>query len=198
MSSFSEPLPHSLFKGATDGHHLAHRLHLRAQRGIGAGEFFELPLGNLDHYIIDGRLEAGGRLARDIVADFVQPIAHRQLGCNLRDRKSRSFRRQRRAARNARVHLDDDHASGPRIDGELHVRSACIHADLAQAADRAVAHHLVFAIGERLRRRHRDGIAGMHPHRIEILDGTDDDDVIRQVAHHLQLVFLPSQHALFD
>ena len=64
--------------------------------------------------------------------------------------------------------------------------------------ERAVAHHLVFAIGQRLRGRDRDGIAGMHAHGIEIFDGADDDGVVGQIAHHFQLEFLPAQRALFD
>ena len=85
-----------------------------------------------------------------------------------------------------------------RIDRELDVRSAGIDADLAQAAQRGVAHHLIFAIGERLRGRDGDGIAGVHAHRIEVFDGADDDGVVGQIAHDLQLEFLPAQHAFFD
>ena len=85
-----------------------------------------------------------------------------------------------------------------RIDGELHVGAARIHADFAQAAERAIAHHLVFAVGKGLRGGHRDGIAGVHAHGVEVFDGADDDAVVGQVAHHLQLEFLPAQHALFD
>ena len=57
---------------------------------------------------------------------------------------------------------------------------------------------LILAVGERLRRRDCDRIAGVHAHGVEILDGADDDDVVGQVAHHLQLEFLPSQHVFFD
>ena len=38
----------------------------------------------------------------------------------------------------------------------------------------------------------------MHAHGIEILDRTDDDDVIFGIAHHLKFKFLPSEHRLFD
>ena len=106
-----------------------------------------------------------GRTLRDVVADFVEPVADRELGGDLGDREAGGFRRQRGTARNARIHLDDDHAPVFRIDGELHVGAAGIDADFAQAADGAVAHHLVFAIGQRLRRRDGDGIAGVHAHR---------------------------------
>ena len=61
-----------------------------------------------------------------------------------------------------------------------------------------VAHHLIFAVGERLRGRDGDGIAGVDAHRIEVFDRADDDGVVRQVAHHFQLVFFPAEHALFD
>ncbi len=84
------------------------------------------------------------------------------------------------------------------IDGELHVGAARIDADFPQAANGAVAHHLVFAVGKGLGRRHRDRIAGVHAHRIEILDRADDDAVVGQVAHHLELEFLPAERALFD
>ncbi len=84
------------------------------------------------------------------------------------------------------------------IDGELHVRAAGIDADLAQTCERAIAHHLIFAIGQRLRGRDGDRIAGVHAHGIEILDGADDDRVVRLVAHHFQLEFFPAEHALFD
>ena len=36
-------LPQRCFEGAADGHHLADRFHLRAERGVGAGEFLERP-----------------------------------------------------------------------------------------------------------------------------------------------------------
>jgi len=38
----------------------------------------------------------------------------------------------------------------------------------------------------------------VHAHRIEVLDGADDDNVVLQVAHHLELEFLPANDGLFD
>src|SRR6202011_1954044 len=114
------------------------------------------------------------------------------------DGKSRSLGSQCRAARDARVHLDDYHTSGFWMNGELHVRATGIDANFAQTADGAIAHHLVLAIGERLGGRHRDGITRVYAHRIEVFDRADDDHVIRQVAHHLQLEFLPSEDVFFD
>ena len=187
-----------LFERAADGHHFAHALHLRAQHGFGAGEFFKLPARNFRDHVIDGGLKTGGRFARNIVLDLVQAITHGQLRGNFRDGETGGLRRQRRAARDARIHLDDHHAAGFGIDGELHVRSAGIDADFAQARERGVAHHLIFAVGQRLRRRDGDRIAGVHAHRVEIFDGADDDGVIGLIAHHLQFEFLPAQNAFFD
>src|SRR6185312_12560263 len=64
--------------------------------------------------------------------------------------------------------------------------------------ERGVAHHLVFFVSERLHRRDRDGIAGVHTHRIEIFDGTDDYAVVHPVAHHFHLEFLPADQRFFD
>ena len=38
----------------------------------------------------------------------------------------------------------------------------------------------------------------MDAHCVEVFDGADDDGVVGQVAHHLHLVFLPTQDALLD
>ncbi len=38
----------------------------------------------------------------------------------------------------------------------------------------------------------------MHAHGVEVLNGADDDDVVGEVAHHLELVFLPAEDAFFD
>ena len=46
-------------------------------------------------------------------------------------------------------------------------------------AHRGVAHALVLLVGERHRRRDGDRVAGVHAHRIEVLDRADDDDVVR-------------------
>ena len=43
-----------------------------------------------------------------------------------------------------------------------------------------------------------DRIAGMHAHRIEVLDRADDDAVVALVAHHLHLEFFPAQHRFLD
>ena len=62
----------------------------------------------------------------------------------------------------------------------------------------AVAHGLVFAVGERLRGGDGDGIARVDSHGVEILDGADDGHVVLEIAHHFKLEFLPAQDAFFQ
>src|SRR5437868_7849482 len=75
-------------ESAADGHRLAHRLHLRPESFFCARELLELPFRNLDNHVIDGRLEAGRRLPRDVVGNFVERVADREASGNLRNGKS--------------------------------------------------------------------------------------------------------------
>jgi hypothetical protein len=85
-----------------------------------------------------------------------------------------------------------------RADRELHVRAAGIDADLAQHRHRGVAHDLVFLVGQRLRRCDGNRVAGVHAHRVEVLDRADDDAVVLAVAHHLHLELFPADQRLLD
>jgi len=64
--------------------------------------------------------------------------------------------------------------------------------------DRGVAHALVLLVGQRHRRRDGDRVAGVHAHRIEVLDRADDDRVVLAVADDLELELLPAEDALLD
>ncbi len=186
-------------EGAPDGHGLADRLHGGGEGRLGAGEFLEGEAGDLGDDVVDGGLEGGrGRPPGDVVVDLVERVADGELGGDLGDRKARRLGGEGGGARDARVHLDHDHAPVLGIDRELHVRPTRLDADLAEHRDRGVAHDLVFLVGQRQSRGDGDRIAGMHPHRIDVLDGADDDAVIRLVADDLHLVFLPAEHALLD
>jgi hypothetical protein len=188
-----------LLEGAADRHHLADRFHRGGERRLGAGKFLEREARDFRDHVVDGRLERGGRrAARDVVRDLVERVSHGELRRDLGDGKPGRLRGERGGTRHARVHFDDDEAPVGRIDRELHVRAAGLDADLAQHRDRGVAHDLVFLVGERERRRDGDRIAGMHAHRIDVLDRTDDDAIVFFVAHHLHLEFLPAQHRFFD
>ena len=181
---------------SADGHDLADGLHARGQRVVGALELLEREARHLHHAVVDGRLEAGGRGLRDVVHDLVERVAHGQLRGRLRDGEARGLRRERRGARHAGVHLYDDHAAVFRVDGELHVGAAGLHADLLEDGQRRRAHALVLHVRQRLRGRHRDGVARVHAHGVEVLDGAHDDAVAGAVAHDLHLVLCPALDAL--
>src|SRR5215469_7147540 len=191
-------LQQSLLEGAANRHHLANQLHLRPERFVSAREFLELPLGNLYDDIVERRLETCWRLASDVVGDFIERVADRELGGDLGNGESRRLRRQRRRARHAGIHLNDHHASVVGIHGELNIRSAGLHANLADHSDGGVTHRLIFTVGEGLGRRYGDRVASGDAHGIEVLDRTDDDDVVGQIAHQLELVFLPAKDGFLE
>ncbi len=195
----AQRLLQAFLEGAADRHHLADRFHRRGQRVGSAWKLLEGKARNLGDDVIDGRLERGRcRAAGDVVGDLVQGVADRELGRDLGDRKAGRFRRKRRGARHPRVHLDHDHAAVGGIDAELHVGAAGLDPDLAQHRDRGVAHDLVFLVGQGQRRRDGDGIAGVHAHRIEVLDRADDDAIVLFVAHHLHLELFPAENGFLD
>ena len=187
-----------LLEGAANRHDLAHRAHLRAQPVGRAGELLEGETRNLGHHVVDARLEAGRGHAGDVVGQLVQVIPHRQQRGDLGNREAGGLARQRRGTAHARVHLDDDHAPVVGVDGKLDVAAARRHADFADDGEGLVAQPLVFHVAEGLRRGHRNRVAGVHAHRVEVLDAGDDNHRVRRVAHHFQLVFLPAQDALFQ
>src|SRR5260221_3459396 len=193
-----DPLHERFLERAADRHRLADRLHLRRQRAIGLRELLEVPARNLDDDVVDRRLEGRGSEPRDVVRDLVQVVAKSELCGNLRDRETGGFRRERRRSRHARIHLDHGHSAVRRVHGELDVRSAGLDADLADDLARRVAHPLVFLVAEREDRRDGDAVAGVHAHRIDVLDRADDDEVVGSVAHHLELEFLPADHRFLD
>ena len=138
----AERLHERFLERPADGHHLAHRLHLRRQRAIGARELLERPARDLDDDVVDGRFEGGWRQPGDVVGDLVEVVAERELRRNLRDRKPGGLRRERGRTRHARVHLDDDDPAVLGIDRELDVRAAGLDADAADdpaRRDRACA-----------------------------------------------------------
>ena len=182
-------------KGATNRHHFTDRFHLGGQARIGLREFLEVEARHLGDDVINARLERSrGAPAGDLVLQFVEGVAHRQLGGHLGNRKTGGLGRQRRRAGNPRIHLDDHHLPVVRVNGELDVGAAGFDPDLAQHRQRGVAHDLIFLVRQRLRRGDGDGIAGMHAHRVQIFNRADDDAVVGAIPHHFHLEFLPAQH----
>ena len=135
----AQRLGERLLEGAADRHHLADRLHVRRQPVVDAGELLEREARPLDDDVVDRRLEGGRRAPRDVVRDLVERVADCQPRGDLGDREARRLGGQRRGARHARVHLDDDDLVRRGVDRELHVGAARLHADGADDRDRLVA-----------------------------------------------------------
>ena len=83
------------------------------------------------------------------------------------------------------------------IQRELHIASA-LDLEFADDLERAVAEHLDFLVGERLRGRDDYAVAGVHADGIQVLHAAYRDRRIRRVAHDLELDLLETLDALFD
>ena len=194
----AEPLLQRLLEGSANAHGLAHALHGRRELILRAGKLLKGEARDLHHAVVNGGLKTGGRLPGDVVPQFIQRIAHGQLGGDLGDGEARRLGCQRRRTGHARIHLNDDHLARGGIDAELHVAAAGLHADFTHDGQRGVAHGLIFHVAQRLRRSHGNGVAGMHAHGIKVLNGTDNDGIVVPVAHDLHLKLFPPQHALLN
>ena len=86
----------ALLKRSPDGHHFPHRLHLHSQYAVGPGKFFEIEAGHFSDHVIKRRLIGGQGLPRNIVGNFIEQVAHGQLGGDFGDRETGCFGRQRR------------------------------------------------------------------------------------------------------
>ena len=194
----AQALLQRLAERAADGHHLAHGLHRRSQGGRGRLELLERPPGDLGDDVVEGGLEGGRSDLGYVVGDLVERAAHCQASRDLGDGEPCGLGGQRRGAAHPGVHLDDHLATGGRIDRELHVGSAGLHPHPAQHRERCVAHPLVLRVAESLCGGHGDGVTGVHPHRVQVLDGADHHTVVGPVAHHLELELLPAHDRLLD
>src|SRR5918997_861350 len=185
-------------EGPPDGHHLADRLHVGGELRVDARELLEREARPLDDHVVERGLERGRRAARDVVGDLVEPVADRQPRRDLRDREPGRLGGQGARARHARIHLDDDDLLRHRVDRELDVGAARLDPDRADHGDRLVAELLVEPVAERLLGRDGHGVTRVHAHRVDVLDRADDHDVVRAVAHHLELELAPAEHRLVD
>ena len=68
----ADGLLEGLVEVPSDRHRLADGLHLRAKRRIRRGKLFKREPRHLHDNVIENRLEAGGRVLRDVVAQFIQ------------------------------------------------------------------------------------------------------------------------------
>ena len=194
----TEGLLHGLLEVRTDGHRFAHGLHLGAERRICLRELFEGEARNLYHNVVKRRFKAARGRLRNVVAEFVERVAHGEQRCNLCDGEARCLGGESRRTAHARVHFDDDAAAGLGLDSPLHVRSASFHADGFHDLQGVITHGLVSAVIKALDRGDRDGVAGMHAHRVEVFDGAHDNGIALLVAHDFHLEFFPAEERFFD
>src|SRR5262249_54283791 len=96
------------------------------------------------------------------------------------------------------IHPDHPQFAALALPRELDVRAAGVDADGANDRDRRVAQLLVLLVRERHLRRDGDGVARVDAHRVEVFDRADDDDVVRAVAHDLELELVPAAERLLD
>ncbi len=185
-----------LLKGAANGHNLAHGLHARGEGVVGALELLKGKTRNLDHAVVDSRLKASRRSLGDVVNNLVQGVAHGELCGKLGDGETRSLRGERRGAAHARVHLDNNQAAVLGVHSKLYVGTTGLHAHLLKDGKRGHAHALVLEVRERLRGCHGNGVARVHTHGVEVLDGAHNDAVASVVAHDLHLVLFPALNGL--
>src|SRR6516164_1252578 len=81
---------------------------------------------------------------------------------------------------------------------ELDIGTARVDTDLTQTSNGGVAQPLILLVGQGQGRRDRDRIAGVDAHGVDVLDGADDDAIVRMVANHLHFVFFPTEQRLLD
>jgi len=117
-----------------DGHHLAHRLHLRREAIVRSGNFSKVNRG-ICHDIVDRRLERGGVVHRYVVLQLIERVATASFAAIL-DRKPVALSRaEERDTRGFISMTSRRPSSGLR---RLHVGAPVRH-DLAQHAMEACA-----------------------------------------------------------
>ena len=183
-------------EGGADRHHLARRLHARAQLALGVEELIERPLGELDHDVVDGRLEAGEGLAGDVVLDLVQRIAEGDLGGDFGDGIARRLGRERGRTRHAGVDFDDRIFEGIGVERKLAV-AAALDAQFRDDLQGCAAQHLILFVCQRDGGSDDDGVARVDADGVEVFHRADGDDVAVAVAQHLELDLFPAVDVLF-
>ena len=165
---------------AADGHRLADAISSDVVSvGVALRELLESEPRDLHHAVVDRRLEAGGRLLRDVVADLVERVARRRAS----PRSSRSGIPWPSTPAPSCARRAGSSRSRPSRPSSGFTANWMLEPPVStpisrMIAMRRVAHRLVFLVGQRLRRRDGDAVAGVDAHRVEVLDGADDDDVV--------------------
>ncbi len=180
----------------SDAHDFAHGAHLRTELVGCAGEFFEIPAGELHHDVVARRRVLIQR-ALAPVGNFIERNAGGQHRGDERDGKAGGLGGQRRRTRRAGIDFDDDHAVRFRIVRKLYVRSAD-HLNGLDDIVRIFLEPLLQLVGNRQHRRGAVGIARVDPHGIDVFDEADGDHVVFRVADDFQLQLLPADDGFFD
>ena len=142
-------------------HHLAGRLHLRAEGALAVHELVKRPLRDFRHDVVQRGLERGAGLARHGVLHFIQRIADGNLRGALGNRAARRLRRKGGGTADARVDLDDGIVERIGIERELAV-AAALDFQRGDDVQRGAAEHLVLLVRQSQRGRNDDGVARMH------------------------------------
>ena len=185
-------------EGTADSHGFAHALHGGGELVLGTSELFKGEARNLDDHVVDGGLEAGHRVAGDVVGDFVQRVADSELGAHLGDGEAGGLGGEGGGAGHAGVHFDDHEFAVLRVQAELHVGTAVFHADFTHDGLGGFADHGGLFAGQGLHGGNGDGVAGMDAHGVHIFDGADNDAVVLLVAHNFDFDFLPAEDGLLN
>ena len=82
------------------------------------------------------------------------------------------------------------------MDRELDIGAAGVDADLTQTSNGGIAQPLVLLVGQGQGRRDCDRVAGVDAHWVDVLDGADNDAIVRMVTNHLHLVLFPAEQRL--
>ena len=75
LTNHTKALLDGIFEGATDSHHLAHRLHTGTDLAIYAAELTEVPAWEFSHDIVQCWLEESRSIFGDRVLEFEETIA---------------------------------------------------------------------------------------------------------------------------
>ncbi len=78
------------------------------------------------------------------------------------------------------------------VDSHLDVGATALDTHLSDDGDSGIPQALVLPVRQGLGRGNCDGVSRVHAHGVDILDGADDDHIVRQVTHDLQLELLPA------
>src|SRR5699024_5015478 len=184
-------------KVASDSHCLAHRFHLGSEFFIYIGELFKVKSRSFNHHIVDGWFKTS-RGARQRSFLLIQIITYNLLGSKFSDSNSGSLRSQRRRSAYARVDFDSYKAVAAGLYGKLYIAASGKGANGAHHFDGRITQHLILFVGEGLCRGYGNRIAGMYAQRVDVLDGTDNDNVVIFIAQQLNFKFLPAEDRFFN